>query len=172
MTDEGCGPRAALAGNVSSNQAHAPERTHLQQRAWPRGDDRPRDDCRPRTGRPGGLVWRGPVNPLRLSHCDSNHQLGRVPGTVPPNRARAGLHLQTGGWMKQRLGPPSSHCELSLRLQQQKEVLGQALGSCEQPPNRSGSLASRSDLITLGRAILASERFWEISPSPCSGLTA
>lgn len=91
---------------------------------------------------------------------------GRVPGAVPPNRAGAGIYLQEKWMVEATSRSSSSHCELSLRLQQQKAAPGQVLGSCDKPPNRSGSLTSRSDLITLGRAILASSRVLEKSSIP------
>jgi hypothetical protein len=150
-----CGPRQRVK---QPNKAHAPERTHLHHRAWPRRDGRPRHDCRPRTGRPGGTGLavlaglEGDDTSLRAQPLrPQSTKQGRVPGAVPPNPARGWDYAcKTGGWVKQRLGRPSSHCEPSLRLQQHKAASGQALRSCEQPPNRSGSLPPRSDLITSG----------------------
>lgn len=63
------------------------------------------------------------AQPLRLQSPIPNKH-GRVPGAVPPNRAGAGIHLQEK-WATSRSS--SSHCEPSLRLQQQDAAPGQVL---------------------------------------------
>lgn len=115
------GQHVRTCGKLPRNAHNAPELPHLHVRAWPRRDGRPRQDCRPRTGRPGRLVSRGAcrspqAQPRRpQSSCADECRL-----PCGPNRAGAGLPGTLGnknGWMKQRLGRPLSHRELLSWLQ-------------------------------------------------------
>lgn len=128
--------------NDAPTPHHAPERTHLHHRAWPRGEwpaKRWLSSKNRYTGR-AGLEGDDTSFPPSsgLSHCtlqlQSPTSMRRVPGAVPPNRAGAGitLHLQANGWMDEATSrSSSSHCELSLRLQKHRATPGQVLGSCD-----------------------------------------
>lgn len=87
---------------ASFHNAHAPEHPHLHVRAWLRRDGRPRDDCRPRTGRPGRLVWREHVIP---SGSATTTPIASAGCRVAPIELRLGhKHIR---WMDEATsGPP------------------------------------------------------------------